>query len=315
MTLPRTFAPLVLTLAPLLLAHCVTEPPPDGDDSATGGTGNPTGGAAGAAGNPLGGSGGAPSGGVSTGGTPSGGTSTGGTPTGGSGGSAGTGGSSGSSGAGVAGSSAGMGGAGAGGTGGASGASPLGGKSGGGAGGTGGTTGAAGGSGGGGAFVLTSSKIVPDSEMSADFTCAGDGHSPPLAWSGVPAGTMSFAMVFVDTTIIDANMMDQRGYHSAIWDMPASTMSLPEDVPDGATITSPVMARQFNPLRAGYLGPCPNNGAAPADTYEFRLYALPVATLTGQLTSVRSILQAIMAANPLGVAVLRAKSDATGTLR
>jgi phosphatidylethanolamine-binding protein (PEBP) family uncharacterized protein len=40
--------------------------------------------------------------------------------------------------------------------------------------------------------------------------------------SGAPAGTMSFAMVFVDTTIINASMTDQRGYHSAIWDIPAT---------------------------------------------------------------------------------------------
>jgi Raf kinase inhibitor-like YbhB/YbcL family protein len=152
-------------------------------------------------------------------------------------------------------------------------------------------------------------------EMSSDFTCAGDAHSPPLAWTGAPAGTMSFAMVFVDTTIINANMTDSRGYHSAIWDMPASTTALPENLPVGAMITSPVMARQFNPLRAAYLGPCPNNGTAPADTYEFRLFALPVTTLTGTLTNVRGILQAIMAANPLGTAVFRVRSDATGTLK
>ena len=122
-------------------------------------------------------------------------------------------------------------------------------------------------------------------------------------------------MVFVDTTIINANMTDSRGYHSAIWDIPATVSALPENLPVGAMITSPVMARQFNPLRAAYLGPCPNNGTAPADTYEFRLFALPVATLTGQVNNVRNILMSIMAANPLGTAVLRVRSDATGTLK
>jgi Raf kinase inhibitor-like YbhB/YbcL family protein len=163
--------------------------------------------------------------------------------------------------------------------------------------------------------VLTSPKIMTDAEMSADFTCAGDAHSPPLEWSGAPPGTMSFAMVFVDTTIINANMTDSRGYHSAIWDIPATVTSLPEDLPEGEMITTPVVAKQFNPLRDAYLGPCPNNGANPADTYEFRLFALSVPTLTGTLTSVRSILQSIQATNPLGMAVLRARSDATGTLR
>jgi phosphatidylethanolamine-binding protein (PEBP) family uncharacterized protein len=205
-----------------------------------------------------------------------------------------------------------------GGLGGAGGAAAGAGGANGGRGGSGGGS-ATGGTGGGGAFVLTSSKIATDMEIPDDFTCAiaapAAPHSPPLAWSGAPPGTMSFAMVFVDTTIINANMTDTRGYHSAIWDIPASTMALPENIPTGATITTPVMAKQFSPIGAKYLGPCPNNGAAAADTYEFRLFALPVATLTGQLTSVRGILQAITAAGPLGTAVLRARSDATGTLR
>ena len=184
--------------------------------------------------------------------------------------------------------------------------------------GDGGTGGTGGSAGTGGAsteeFALTSPAITPDAEMSDDFTCAGDAHSPPLEWSGTPAGTMSFAIVFVDTTILDANIDDQRGYHSAIWDIPADTGALPENLPESAMLTSPVVARQFNPLRPAYLGPCPNNGDAPADVYEFRLFALPVTTLTGQLTSVSAILQAIVDAGPLGTAVLRARSDAVGQL-
>jgi phosphatidylethanolamine-binding protein (PEBP) family uncharacterized protein len=311
MKIQRSLAPFVFVVAPVFLARCSTETPADsqgGAGSSSAGAGNGASGASGA-------------GGSTAGSTSSGGTA--GNATGGSGvaGSSAGGGSSGAGVGGVAGSSgaagASSGGGGAGGAG--SGGSGAGGSAGGAASGGGGSGagGAASGAGGGGAFVLTSSKIVTDMEMSADFTCAGDAHSPPLAWTGAPAGTMSFAMVFVDTTIINANMMDTRGYHSAIWDIPASTMALPENLPVGAMLTTPVMARQFNPLRAAYLGPCPNNGALPADTYEFRLFALPVATLTGlpaQL-NVRGILQAITAANPLGTAVLRVRSDATGTLK
>ena len=316
MTIRRSLAPLALAIAPAFLASCVSE---NATDPATGGS--PSGGA----GSSTGGSSGAT--GTTTGGAGSGGAATGGTGVTGGGAGAGTSGSStgGASGSGASGAGAGGGGgggAGGGGVGGMGGVSAgaggvgAGGAGAGGAGGraNGGASGASG-SGGGGAFVLTSSKIMTDMEMPADFTCAGDAHSPPLAWSGAPAGTMSFAMVFVDTTIINASMTDARGYHSAIWDIPASVMALPEDLPVGATITTPVMAKQFNPLRAAYLGPCPNNGANPADTYEFRLFALSVPTLTGTLTSVRSILMAIQATNPLGMAVLRARSDATGTLR
>ena len=72
------------------------------------------------------------------------------------------------------------------------------------------------------------------------------------------------------------------------------------------------MAKQFNPLPSceGYLGPSANK----EDTYDFRLYALPVATLTGTLTSVVAIRDAVMAADPLGEAVLEVRANASGSV-
>jgi Raf kinase inhibitor-like YbhB/YbcL family protein len=320
----RSILLVLLSASPVLLASCSDESQPSPDTAGSSGSAGATAGAGagGAAGSTS--SGGAGSGGTG-GSSGSAGTVAGTTGTGGStGGQAGTAGGSGSGGGGAAGTSGGAGtagvnggagGAGAGGVGGAgaAGAAGSGGSMAGG--GSGGADGGGGGAGGGGEFTLTSSAIEPNSEMSDDFTCAGDAHSPPLAWSGAPAGTMSFAMVFLDTTILDANPTDQRGFHSAIWDIPASTLALPEDLPVGASITEPVTAKQFNPLRAAYLGPCPNTGTDMGHEYEFRLFALSVTTLTGQLNSVRNILDSIMATDPLGTAVLPAKSNAVGQLK
>jgi Raf kinase inhibitor-like YbhB/YbcL family protein len=216
-------------------------------------------------------------------------------------GGAGTGGSSGA-GAGAGGS-----------TGGALGGAGAGGATGGAGSGGAGTGGASGGSGGGGTFTLTSSKLdgTGAMEMPADFTCEGDAHSPPFEWTGVPAGTMSFAMLFVDTTIAADNPDSSMAWHHAIWDIPASVTGLPEDMPTTATVTDPVACKQFNPLQCdGYLAPCANR----EDTYEFRLYALPVATLTGTFSSVVAIRDAVMDANPLGEAVLGVRANASGQL-
>jgi Raf kinase inhibitor-like YbhB/YbcL family protein len=317
----RSLLVVLLSASPVFLASCSDDSQPSPDTAGTSGSAGA--GAGGAAGSTS--SGGAGSGGTGgssgSAGTAAGAAGTGGSTggqagiAGGSGSGAGGGGAAGTSGAGTAGTNGGTGGAGAGGVGGA-GAAGAGGAAGSMAGaGAGGADGGGGGAGGGGEFTLTSSAIEPNSEMSDDFTCAGDAHSPPLAWSGAPAGTMSFAMVFLDTTILDANPTDQRGFHSAIWDIPASTLALPEDLPVGASITEPVTAKQFNPLRAAYLGPCPNTGTDMGHEYEFRLFALSVTTLTGQLSSVRNILDSIMATDPLGTAVLPAKSNAVGQLK
>ncbi|HEY3496400.1 MAG TPA: YbhB/YbcL family Raf kinase inhibitor-like protein [Polyangiaceae bacterium] len=324
----------LLSLPVLLLSHCATD---EADDDSAAGTGNAAsgssgGGSGGSAGTAAGGkagggsgtagtgsaagpAGGGPTGGAGAGGSNGGNAGSGGT-TGGTGGSVGGGGTGGSSGSsagssGAGGSSGGSAGAGAGGSSGAGGAF---GGAGSGGGGAGGSSGGSGGSGGGGAFTLTSSKLAPDMMMPDDFTCEGDAHNPPLAWSGVPAGTMSFAMLFVDTTIIVPMPTSAMGYHSAIWDIPASVTEMPEDLPRGATLTTPFTAKQYNPVCAsnpGYLGPC----AQHEDEYEFRLYALPVATLTGNFNSVQAVQTAIMAANPLGVATLHVKADARGTLK
>ncbi len=185
-----------------------------------------------------------------------------------------------------------------------------------GAGGTTTTGGGSGGTGGGGTFTLTSSELMEGGMFMDKSTCAANGfdndESPPLAWSGAPAGTQSFAIVFLDTTLTDQGMA--TGYHYAIWDIPASVSELPANLPSGATLTSPVMAKQYNPLSASYLGPCPNiGGGSAAHTYVFTIYAMPeaeTASLAG-LNDVKGILDAIEAAGPLGSASLSGTSDAS----
>src|SRR5580692_3234612 len=54
-----------------------------------------------------------------------------------------------------------------------------------------------------GAFTLTSSDIRPGGTIAAaqvfnSFGCSGGNVSPALAWSGVPAGTQSFALMVHD---------------------------------------------------------------------------------------------------------------------
>ncbi|NBP82171.1 YbhB/YbcL family Raf kinase inhibitor-like protein, partial [bacterium] len=41
---------------------------------------------------------------------------------------------------------------------------------------------------------VSSSAIGGDGQLPAEFTCDGAGVSPPLAWSGAPAGTASYAL-------------------------------------------------------------------------------------------------------------------------
>jgi len=279
-----------------------------GGTTGTGGTG--TGGTTGVAGSGPGGTTGGSSGGSSAGsGGSSGGNSAG---SGGSSGgsSAGSGGSSGGSSAGSGGSSggssAGSGGSGTGGRGGSGGGT---GGRGGGTGGGGGTTG----TGGAGSFTLTSPTHTDGAKFAGKFTCnggaLGGGVNPELHWSGVPAGTMSFAMTFIDTTLGEDNAL---GQHWAIWNIPwdgTKVSMFPEAL--GATLTGDLANAKQN---GKYLAPCPQslmNGMD--DQYAFTIYALSSATLNvTNGTSVARALAALRATTPLATAKLTGHAGLKG---
>ena len=233
---------------------------------------------------------------------------TGGKGTGGS--SIGTGGSASGSG-GAGGTASGTGGAAAG-TGGAGGAvSGTGGARAGTGGAVAGTGGAASGTGGAGTggqggpatLTLTSTVLTNAAAFLPAYTCAGDNHSPPLAWTAGPTGTLSYAIVLVDTSI--------GRYHWAIWNIPPTVRALPEMLPAGASITTPVSAMQAitGTGTPSYQGPCPSGNL---HTYVFTAYALNVATLPGVATGVMA--QAVFTAiqsHVLASGTLSGTSNAT----
>jgi phosphatidylethanolamine-binding protein (PEBP) family uncharacterized protein len=198
------------------------------------------------------------------------------------------------------------------------GGSPAGGGGAGGNLGVGGHGGGAGAGGGvGGPFKLTSSEHVEGAVFADALTCAGVGRSPSLVWTAGPAGTKSYAITFLDETLTAKG--NANGYHYVIWDIPASTLALPQNLPSGASLTTPVVAKQLSPANGfdnlpsnTYFGPCPNaiGNTMNTDTYAFTLYSLPVEQLTGTLTSVKSIETAIKAANPLAMTALHGTSMA-----
>jgi phosphatidylethanolamine-binding protein (PEBP) family uncharacterized protein len=179
----------------------------------------------------------------------------------------------------------------------------------------GGTTGTAGTSGG-GTFTLTSPHHKDGDKFGTMYTCAmsngtfGAGLIPELNWAGVPAGTMSFAITFIDTTIGENMSM---GQHWAIWNIPwnASTGKVSQ-IPEGTkALTGDLAAAKQN---GNYLAPCAvtvkNN---MDDQYEFTIYALSSATLnvTGG-TSVASALAALKMVQPLGTAKLHGHAGVKG---
>ena len=153
-------------------------------------------------------------------------------------------------------------------------------------------------------FSLTSTVLPPDGMYPIDNTCAGADLSPPLAWTGAPAGTMSYAIAFRDNSHMTTRWV--------IWDIPPKTTSLPAALGATADLTDPPGAKQVDwPERGNgyaYAGPCPGNAV---HIYEFTLYALNVATLPGVTTnSMRDEVRMAVIAHSIGTATLAGTSDA-----
>jgi phosphatidylethanolamine-binding protein (PEBP) family uncharacterized protein len=177
-----------------------------------------------------------------------------------------------------------------------------------------------------GAFTLTSTMFTNGAMIPVDATCEttkATSQMPALMWMNPPAGTMSFAIVFVDTTLVGMMPPNTNGFHSALWDVPANVAMLPQGLPAGsppAGIAGLESVKQKKaPSGMAYLGPCPNFPSmtrTKTDEYAFQLYALPVATLPANTSSmtIQQIQSAIMAVPPLGMAVLSGKSNAAGSM-
>lgn len=112
-----------------------------------------------------------------------------------------------------------------------------------------------------GSMVLESPAIKDGEELPVEYTGDGGGVTPPLQWSGAPAGTKSYAIIMHHTDPVGAVK-----WYWTLYDIPADVRSLPENVSGvGKTGTG------FK----GKVGYEPPHSRGPGrKTYTITLYAL-----------------------------------------
>lgn len=113
---------------------------------------------------------------------------------------------------------------------------------------------------------LNSTAFDEGGMIPSQYTCDGQNVSPPLAWSGLPEGTKTLALICDDP---DA----PRGtwVHWVVYQIPASERGLPENLPARETLDSGARQGTNDFKKPGYGGPCPPSGT---HRYFFKLYAL-----------------------------------------
>lgn len=123
-------------------------------------------------------------------------------------------------------------------------------------------------------IALTSPAILSGGDLPSDLKCSrdgGDGLSPPLAWSTVPDGTQSLAVIMQHYPRGKVPGTDAPSHYWLLWNIPEDTTAIPRGNPtsigdEGA---------DKDERRTGYTPPCSPLGAR--HEYTITLYALNAA--------------------------------------
>jgi Raf kinase inhibitor-like YbhB/YbcL family protein len=140
------------------------------------------------------------------------------------------------------------------------------------------------------AITVRSSAFAEGQPIPKVYTCDGNDTSPPLAWSGVPDGTKSLALICEDP---DA----PRGTftHWIVVGLPADVKQLAEGIAPSEKLDlgagrSPARQGKNGFGKLGYGGPCPPGGI---HHYHFRLFALDVDWRSGEIGTREQLLKSM----------------------
>jgi len=114
---------------------------------------------------------------------------------------------------------------------------------------------------------LSSTAFIEGAEIPAKYTCDGKDVSPALKWTGAPAEAKSFVLIADDPDAPAGTWV-----HWVLYDLPAGTTDLPEDLSKAASLPNGAKQGVNDFRRTGYGGPCPPPGKP--HRYFFKLYAL-----------------------------------------
>jgi len=118
---------------------------------------------------------------------------------------------------------------------------------------------------------LFSSAFADHDAIPRKYTCDGEDLSPPLAWSDVPPGAKSLALVIDDPDAPDPAAPTMVWVHWVLYDIPCGCSGLAEGV---RALPAGTREGLNDWRRTGYGGPCPPVGR---HRYFHKLYALDVA--------------------------------------
>ncbi len=119
-------------------------------------------------------------------------------------------------------------------------------------------------------LAIGSPAFTHNGAIPSAYTCEGRNVSPPLDWTGVPAGTRSLALIVDDPDAPDPAAPRMTWVHWLLYIIPPSATGLSEAVA-AAALPKGTLEGTSDFQKTGYGGPCPPVGR---HRYFFKLYAL-----------------------------------------
>jgi Raf kinase inhibitor-like YbhB/YbcL family protein len=125
-------------------------------------------------------------------------------------------------------------------------------------------------------LTVTSPTLKANETVPVDHTADGRNVSPALMWSGAPANTKQFALIYDDPDVMFGNP-PASFVHWVVYKIPGTATGLPAELPMDAVLTGPSeIAGTIQGLsgfkRTGYRGPAPPPGKP--HHYTWTVYAL-----------------------------------------
>jgi Raf kinase inhibitor-like YbhB/YbcL family protein len=138
-----------------------------------------------------------------------------------------------------------------------------------------------------GDFRITSPAFTTKGTIPQRFTCDGDGQSPIIKISGVPAAAKSLVLIVDDPDVPKQIKSDGLFTHWVLFNIPPDTAEIPE----GGTVGIPGNNSTGAP---GYTPPCPPGQFSPREhRYIFNLFALDTVLDLNAGTTREALLQAM----------------------
>lgn len=115
-------------------------------------------------------------------------------------------------------------------------------------------------------MTLTSRAFKNEGTIQEKYSKDGGNISPPLAWTEIPGGTKSLALI-----VDDPDAPSGLFVHWLLYDIPPAVTELPENMPAGGRLPNGMRQGTNGFGDVGYGGPQPPSGT---HRYIFHLYAL-----------------------------------------